>query len=72
MEKDKNKKKTLTISSNFAKRIPPVPGQKQEKKVFKVYKKKESGNFFKKPSQNLFKPSEKPYKKNLSRKFAEQ
>ena len=72
MEKDKNKKKTLTISSNFAKRTPPVPGKKQEKKVFKVYKKKGSDSHFKKPSQNFFKPVEKPNKKNFSRKFAEQ
>ena len=40
MEKDKNKKKTLTISGGFTKRMPPEIGKKPEKKPFNIYKKK--------------------------------
>ncbi len=72
MEKDKNKKKTLTISGGFTKRVPPEIGKKPEKKPFSIYKKKPQGSFFKKSSQNFIKPIDKPVRKNFSRKFAEQ
>tara|TARA_Y100001970_G_scaffold271467_1_gene366791 strand:+ start:13376 stop:15574 length:2199 start_codon:yes stop_codon:yes gene_type:complete len=72
MEKDKNKKKTLTISGSYTKKTLPETGKKPETKIFNVYKKKPQGNFFKKPSQSFVKPAEKPNKKNFSRKYAEQ
>jgi len=73
MEKDKNKKKTLTISGGFGKKIsPPQSGKKQEKKVFNVYKKKPQGSFSKKSNQSFLKPVDKPSRKNFSRKHAEQ
>ena len=72
MEKDKNKKKTLTISGGFTKRMPPEIGKKPEKKPFNIYKKKPQGSFFKKSSQNFIKQIDKPVRKNFSRKFAEQ
>ena len=40
MEKDKNKKKTLTISSSFTKKIDQSSFNKSEKKVFYPDKKK--------------------------------
>ena len=72
MEKNKNKKRTLTISGNFGKRAPAEPAKKTEKKVFNVYKKKPQGNFFKKSKPGFIKPIDKPGRKNFSRKFAEQ
>ena len=46
MEKDKNKKKTLTISGGFTKRMPPEIGKKPEKKPFNIYKKKTPRQLF--------------------------
>ena len=43
MEKDKNKKKTLTISGGFTKRMPPEIGKKPEKKPFNKKDAKEKG-----------------------------
>ena len=53
MEKDKNKKRTLTISGNFEKKTFPPQGKKPEKKVFNVYKKRSQGNFQKKLNLDL-------------------
>ena len=73
MEKDKNKKKrTLTISGGFGKKISPQPSKQTAKKTFNIYKKKPQGSFFKKSSQSLVKPTDKPSRKNFSRKYAEQ
>ena len=66
MEKDKNKKKTLTISSSFTKKIDQSSFNKSEKKVFYPDKKKiskpipKSKNFSNQPSNN---------KVNLNKKF---
>ena len=72
MNKDKNKKKTLTISGKFEKKSFPQHGNKSEKKVFNVYKKKPQNTFSKRPGPGFVKPVEKPNRKNFSRKFAEQ
>ncbi len=72
MNKDKNKKKTLTISGKFEKKSFPQHGNKSEKKVFNVYKKKPQNTFSKRPGPSFIKPVEKPNRKNFSRKFAEQ
>ena len=52
MEKDKNKKKTLTISGSLQKKHYQKL-EKNKTKIFNVYKKKPQGNFFKKPSQSF-------------------
>ena len=72
MEKKKNKKKTLTISGGFGKKTSPEPVKQTTKKTFTVYKKKPQGSFFKKSSQSFAKPTDKPSRKNFSRKYAEQ
>ena len=74
MEKDKNKKKTLTISSSFTKKIDQSSFNKSEKKVFYPDKKKinkpipKSKNFSNQPSNNKVNLN----KKNFARKYAEQ
>ena len=73
---EKNKKKTLTISSSLKKKIDPSAVSRDGKKSFEVEKKK----FFKgnrgltKPSQSLDKKINPDFKKkkNFARKFIEQ
>ena len=48
MEKNKNKKKTLTISSSFTKKIDKTSFNKPEKKAFYPEKKKSTKAFPKK------------------------
>ncbi len=74
MEKDKNKKKTLTISSSFNKRLDSTSFKKDGKKSFLIDKKK---NFKSTPRPGFSKPSTtknfgKLNKKNFARKFVEQ
>ena len=75
MEKNKNKKKTLTISTSFNKKKVSQPSfQKPEKKVFFPDRKKsgkpipKNRNFFNQPSNNKGGLN----RKNFARKFAEQ
>ena len=74
MEKNKNKKKTLTISSSFTKGPASFTRNKIEKKSFVPQKKKSFKPNFKSgktwPSQQLSKG--KPNNRNLNRRFAEQ
>ena len=72
MEKNKNKKKTLTISGGTGKKIIPQTAKETTKKTFNIYKKKPQNNFFKKSNPGFSKPTDKPSRKNFSRKFAEQ
>jgi len=73
MDKDKNKKKTLTISSNLTKKIDISSLRNDKKKSFSIDKKK----FFKSNKEKVgsntgnFKKSITP-KKNITRKFVEQ
>jgi len=74
MEKNKNKKKTLTISSSFTKKIDKTSFNKPEKKAFYPEKKKstkafpKNKSFFNQPTHNR----ESLNKKNFARKYAEQ
>ena len=74
MEKNKSKKKTLTISSSFTKKIDKTSFKKTEKKAFYPEKKKTSKpfpknkNFFNQPNNK----KESLNKKNFARKYAEQ
>ena len=75
MEKNKNKKKTLTISTSFNKKKVSQPSfQKPEKKAFFPDRKKsgkpipKNRNFFNQPSNNKGGLN----RKNFARKFAEQ
>ena len=74
MEKNKNKKKTLTISSSFNKGPSSFSKSKTEKKSFIPQKKKSFKTPFKSgkpwPSQNIGKG--KPNSRNLNRRYAEQ
>ena len=72
MENNKNKKKTLTISGGTGKKIIPQTAKETTKKTFNIYKKKPQNNFFKKSNPGFSKPTDKPSRKNFSRKFAEQ
>ena len=73
MDKDKNKKKTLTISSNLTKKIDISSLRNDKKKSFSIDKKK----FFKSNKEKVgsntgnFKKAITP-KKNITRKFVEQ
>ena len=72
MEKEKNKKKTLTISGGLGKKVSTSqPRIKQERKPF-IFKKKPQGSLSKRTNTNFSKPFDKPNRKNFSRKFAEQ
>ncbi len=76
MEKDKNKKKTLTISSSFSKKVsqPSFHKTKSEKKVFFPDKKK-SNKPFGKTKNFSNQPNNKKgslNRKNSARKYAEQ
>ena len=72
MEKDKNKKKTLTISSNFGKKLDSSTYSHSGKKSFSISKKPIVKSSFKpqRPFKNV--PSNqarpKPNKKNFARK----
>jgi translation initiation factor IF-2 len=74
MQKDKNKKKTLTISASFNKKLDSTSYDRSGKKSFLVDRKKSFKTSFKpkKSSQNLLKDKGKPIKKNFTRKLAEQ
>ena len=74
MQKDKNKKKTLTISSSFNKKFDSASYDRSGKKSFLVDRKKSFKTSFKpkKSSQNLLKDKDKPSKKNFVRKLVEQ
>jgi len=77
MEKNKNKKKTLTISSSFSKKLDPASYSTSKKKSYLIEKKKES---FKKPFKSTKNWSGQPAagaktkqtNRNFNRKFAEQ
>tara|TARA_B100000941_G_scaffold127673_1_gene90205 strand:- start:640 stop:2844 length:2205 start_codon:yes stop_codon:yes gene_type:complete len=74
MEKNKNKKKTLTISGSFNKKISPGSFGKSPKKSYIIEKKK---NFKSTTKTNKIWPDQVKTKnklglKNLNRKFAEQ
>ena len=73
MEKDKNKKKTLTISSSFNKKFNPSSYGKTTKKSYLVEKKKTSKVPFK-PKNSLSQPGQrsKINNRNFNRKFVEQ
>ncbi|MBO6485483.1 MAG: translation initiation factor IF-2 [Pelagibacteraceae bacterium] len=74
MQKDKNKKKTLTISGSFNKKFDSTSYDRSGKKSFLVDRKKSFKTSFKpkKFSQNLLKDKGKPSKKNFVRKLVEQ
>ena len=74
MQKDKNKKKTLTISGSFNKKIDSTSSDRSGKKSFLIDRKKSFKTSFKpkKFSQNLSKDKGKPSKKNFVRKLVEQ
>ena len=74
MQKDKNKKKTLTISSSFTKKFNPSSFGKTSKKSYVVDKKKNVKSPFKSnknfSSNSAFKGSQN--NRNFNRKFVEQ
>ena len=74
MQKDKNKKKTLTISSSFTKKFNPSSYGKTSKKSYVVDKKKTNKAPFK--SNKNFSPNSNfkgnQNNKNFNRKFVEQ
>ena len=75
MQKDKNKKKTLTISSTFGKKLDSASYKQSGKKSFSISKKPAvKGSFkFNRPSQTFStSPKNKPIKKNFARKFVEE
>ncbi len=77
MQKEKNKKKTLTISTSFGKKLDSSSYKQTGKKSFSIDKKPAFKGSFKnsskynKPLQNLSQTKNKP-KRNLDRKFIEQ
>ena len=74
MQKDKNKKKTLTISSSFTKKFNPSSFGKTSKKSYVVEKKKNVKPPFKSnknfSSNSAFKGSQN--NRSFNRKFVEQ
>ena len=74
MQKDKKKKKTLTISGSFNKKFDSTSYNRSGKKSFLVDRKRSFKTAFKpkKVSQNLSKDKGKPSKKNFARKLVEQ
>tara|TARA_Y100001970_G_scaffold50833_1_gene64389 strand:- start:904 stop:3123 length:2220 start_codon:yes stop_codon:yes gene_type:complete len=74
MEKDKNKKKTLTISGSFTKKFDSNLYNKGQKKSFVISKKKPQKTFFKsnKPAGTERTSFQKNNKKNFARKYVEQ
>ena len=74
MQKDKGKKKTLTISSSFNKKFNPSSYGKTTKKSYIVEKKKSPKASFKQ-NRNWSNPSNTksgPNNRNLNRKYVEQ
>ena len=72
---DKNKKKTLTISSNFKKKIDTSTISRDGKKTYSIEKKKpfrESKNFNKSTTTNNLNKNDFSKKRNFVRKFVEQ
>ena len=74
MQKDKNKKKTLTISSSFTKKLDPSSYGRTAKKSYVVDNKRSSKPQFKtnKNWNNTLSRKSGPTSRNLNRKFAEQ
>ena len=72
MEKDKNKKKTLTISGGLSKKVQPSQTNLRQEKKPIIFKKKPQNNFAKRPVPNFSKQVDKPNRKNFSRKYVEQ
>jgi len=74
MQKDKNKKKTLTISSSFTKKLDPSSYGRNTKKSYVVDNKRSSKPQFKtnKNWNNTLSRKSGPTSRNLNRKFAEQ
>ena len=68
MEKDKNKKKTLTISGGLSKKVQPSQTNLRQEKKPIIFKKKPQNNFAKRPVPNFSKQVDKPNRKNFSRK----
>ena len=72
---DKNKKKTLTISSNFKKKIDTSTISRDGKKTYSIEKKKpfrESKNFNKSTTTNNLNKNDFSKKRSFVRKFVEQ
>ena len=71
---DKNKKKTLTISSNLKKKIDTSSISTSGKRSFSVEKKKpfKSNKSFSVPKKNVNNSNQEFKKKNFARKFVEQ
>jgi len=74
MQKDKNKKKTLTISSSFTKKLDPSSYGRNTKKSYVVDNKRSSKPQFKtnKNWNNTLSRKSGPTSRNINRKFAEQ
>ena len=76
MKEDKNKKKTLTISSNFNKKIDVSSIKKKDSKKSYYIEKKKSHRGFRNPGKpitsNNFEGKAQSHKRNLERKFVEQ
>ncbi len=76
MKEDKNKKKTLTISSNFNKKIDVSSIKKKDSKKSYFIEKKKTHRGFRNPSKpittNNFEGKSQSNKRNLERKFVEQ
>ena len=74
MQKDKNKKKTLTISSSFTKKFNPSSYGKTSKKSYIVDRKKNFKTPFKlnKNTSSSFSIKNNQNTKNFNRKFVEQ
>ncbi len=74
MKEDKNKKKTLTISSSFNKRFDPSSYGKTAKKSYVIDKKKTSKAPFRtnKNFNNQIETRNRPNNRNFNRKFVEQ
>ena len=76
MNEDKNKKKTLTISSTFNKKIDVSSIKKKDSKKSYFIEKKKTHRGFRNPGKpitsNNFKGKVQSHKKNLERKFVEQ
>ena len=76
MKEDKNKKKTLTISSNFNKKIDVSSIKKKDSKKSFYIEKKKSQRGFRSPGKpitsNNFEGKAHSHKRNLERKFVEQ
>ncbi len=73
MDEKKNKKKTLTISTSFNKKIDTSSIKKDGKKAYSIAKKKPfKAKGFNKNSSNFNQPNKSDNKKSFARKFIEQ